>query len=146
MLREVSFIAWSVRYLLRERETMLWLFAMPIVFFYFIGTITSGFGPRPSTKPRLTLQVGDDAGFLADELIRRLEAENYEVVKASTSEEFKAAWRRLEIPANFTAKALAGEKATVHFARQEGGLNQRYDDLRIRRAVYTVLADLIAVS
>jgi len=42
---------------------------MPIVFFFFIGTITSGFGPRPATKPRLTVRVGDNAGFLADEVI-----------------------------------------------------------------------------
>src|SRR5215471_165842 len=98
MLREAWFIAWSMRYLLRERETLLWLFVMPIIFFYFIGTITSGFGPRPATKPRLVIHVGDDAGFLADEVIHRLEAENYEVVRASTQEEFKSGWRRLEIP------------------------------------------------
>jgi ABC-type Na+ efflux pump permease subunit len=146
MLGDACFIAWHTRHLLRERETMLWLFVMPIVFFYFIGTITSGFGPRPATKPRLVVRVGENAGFLAEELIRRLEAENYEVVKAGTLEEFDASWRRLEIPADFSAKALANEKATIRFARKEGGLNQRYDDLRIRRAVYTVLADLVAVS
>lgn len=146
MLREAWFIAWNMRYMLRERETLLWLFVMPIVFFYFIGTITSGFGPRPATKPRLVVHTGDNAGFLAEEVIRRLEAENYEVVRARAPEEFDAGWRRLEFPADFTDTALRGEKTIVRFARKEGGLNQRYDDLRIRRAVYTVLADLVAVS
>ena len=28
-------------YMLRRRETLLWTFVMPIVFFYFIGTVTS---------------------------------------------------------------------------------------------------------
>lgn len=146
MLRGTWFIAWNTRHLLRERETLLWLFVMPIVFFFFIGTITSGFGPRPATKPRLMVRIGDNAGFLADEVIHRLQAENYEIVQPETSEEFESAWRRLEIPADFTTKALAGNKTTVVFSRKEGGLNQRYDDLRVRRAVYTVLADLIAVS
>ena len=32
--------------MLRARETLLWLFVMPILFFYFIGTVTGGFdGP-----------------------------------------------------------------------------------------------------
>ncbi|MEK6194917.1 MAG: hypothetical protein N2F24_11910, partial [Deltaproteobacteria bacterium] len=27
---------------LKERSTVLWLFIMPVVFFYFIGTVTQG--------------------------------------------------------------------------------------------------------
>ena len=41
MLPAAWFIARKdVQYIVRERESILWLFIMPIVFFYFIGTIT----------------------------------------------------------------------------------------------------------
>ena len=45
MLKDAFFIARKdVEYIPRERQSLLWLFVMPIVFFYFIGTVTSGFG------------------------------------------------------------------------------------------------------
>ena len=45
MLRHALFIArHDLRFMLRQRETLLWMFVMPPVFFYFIGTVTGGFG------------------------------------------------------------------------------------------------------
>ena len=58
MLRDAWFIAREdVKHTVRARETIMWLFIMPVVFFYFIGTITGGFtgggtgvpGPRGMT-------------------------------------------------------------------------------------------------
>ena len=41
MGRGAFFIAAAdLRMMLRQRETLLWVFLMPIVFFYFIGTVT----------------------------------------------------------------------------------------------------------
>ena len=41
------FIARSdVAHMLRRRETLAWIFVMPILFFYFIGTVTGGLAPR----------------------------------------------------------------------------------------------------
>ena len=43
-MKNIQFIAWQdVRNQLREGSTLLWLFIMPPIFFYFIGTVTSGF-------------------------------------------------------------------------------------------------------
>ena len=43
-MKNLLFIAWQdVRNQLREGSTLLWLFVMPPIFFYFIGTVTSGF-------------------------------------------------------------------------------------------------------
>ena len=73
MLRDAWFIARKdVQYLLRQRETLLWTFLMPIVFFYFIGTITGGFsrGPR---RDRVAVRVPADAGVLADHFVTRLD-------------------------------------------------------------------------
>ena len=54
-MKNAWFIAISdFRYQLKDRSAMLWLFIMPIVFFYFIGTVTGGagggaFGPLVSS-------------------------------------------------------------------------------------------------
>ena len=45
MLRHALFIAsHDLRFMLRQWETLLWMFVMPVVFFYFIGTVTGGYG------------------------------------------------------------------------------------------------------
>jgi ABC-type multidrug transport system permease subunit len=145
MLQAAWFIARKdVEYILRERETILWLFIMPIVFFYFIGTITSGFSGGGPSKERLAVQVPDDAGFLADEVVRRMEAVGYEVVRTTAAEQPGGDSRRLVIPEHFTRSVLVGEKATLRFTGKEAGLGQQYDELRANRAAYTVLADLVA--
>src|SRR5262245_10870924 len=114
MLRDAWFVAHKVvQYNLRERETLLWLFFMPIVFFYFIGTVTSGFGGRGDTKDRLAVRMPGDAGFLGDEVVRRLEAAGYEVVHPQAPGEFDSSARRLVIPPGFTRAALAGERPVV---------------------------------
>ncbi len=146
MLRDSWFIARNdLLHSLRERETILWVFVMPIMFFYFIGTITSSMGGGGGSvgNERLAVQVPDDAGFLADEIIRRLEAAGFQVVRTKTSEEFAGSPRRLAIPAGFTEHVLAGEKSVVTLSRQNTGPSAEYDRVRVARAVYTVLADLV---
>ena len=71
---------------LRQKETILWIFLMPGLFFYFIGTVTGGMGGSggPDAKDPLVLDVGEDAGFLADELERRLVEAEYEVERGTT--------------------------------------------------------------
>ena len=51
-LRSASFIARAdLSFMLRQRETLLWVFAMPLLFFYFIGTVTGGFGGSDPNRP-----------------------------------------------------------------------------------------------
>lgn len=157
MLRSAWFIARSdALYMLGRRETILWVFVMPIVFFYFIGTVTAGFGGSPSQRERLAIRGAADAGFLADELVRRLEAQNFEVVRPAvplTDEAFAAYTRRLTLPApvpphrTFTEAVLAGVSQTVAFDRNGGGnpMAGNYNQVRIARATYEVLADLAVV-
>ena len=66
-MRAAWFVARKdVAHMLRARETLVWTFVMPIVFFYFIGTVTGGFGsPRGSAaRPdAIALQAPSEAGF-----------------------------------------------------------------------------------
>jgi ABC-type multidrug transport system permease subunit len=147
MFKRAWFIARKdLRYTLRERETMLWLFVMPIVFFYFIGTITSGFGRSSAGQDRIALRGDEAGGFLAAAVAARLEQRGFALTRPQTDEEFNASARRLEIPAGFTSNVLAGKPQVVLLTRKEAGIGQQHDTLRVGRAVYTVLADLAATA
>jgi len=152
LLQGAWFVATKdVAYLLRRRETILWTFLMPVVFFYFIGTVTGGFGPTSNQRATLAVRGGNDGGFLIDELMRRLDAQQYNVVRPETGEAFAKSPRRLTIPdppaphATFTAAALAGVKQTLTFEHSGDPLGGDYDQVRIARAVYEVVADLAVV-
>jgi ABC-type Na+ efflux pump permease subunit len=147
VLRDAWFIARKdVGYLITRRETLLWTFLMPIVFFYFIGTITGGFGG--SAVPgadRLAARIEPGAGFLAETLLARYTGAGFEVVRADTGAAFEAASRRLTVPAGFTDSILAGRQVSLEFHRRGEGLGSEYDAFRIQRGTLTLLADLAVV-
>ncbi|HKW01517.1 MAG TPA: ABC transporter permease [Vicinamibacterales bacterium] len=152
LLRGAWFVATKdVAYLMRRRETILWTFLMPIVFFYFIGTVTGGFGPTGDRRTPLAVRGGANGGFLLDEFMRRLDAQQYDVVRPATDEAFAKIARRLTIPdppaphATFTAAALAGQQQTLTFEHSSDPLGGDYDQVRIARALYEVVADLAVV-
>jgi ABC-type Na+ efflux pump permease subunit len=144
MFRDALYLArMDAAHLLRRRETLLWTFIMPIVFFYFIGTITGN--SSGSAKDELAVSAPPDAGFLADQLLARLNKQ-YNVIRAPSPEEFQRYARRLSIPAGFTDSVLAGKPMKIRFDRTGEDMNADYDRVRLYRAVYTTLADLIVVS
>lgn len=154
-LRQAWFVASrDTGLMLRQWETVIWTFAMPLLFFYFIGTVTAGFGPGPDAdRPDpLALVAPADAGFLADELERRLAAEHFAVTRGAPSPELEAYARRLHLPdpppghADFTAAVLAGEQAVLRYERRGDGLGAELEQVRLLRAVYGVLADLVVTT
>jgi ABC-2 type transport system permease protein len=146
MLRDALFLArQDLRHMFRARETWLWTFLMPIVFFYFIGTVTRGMGGEATRTETMALSAPTDAGFLADDLARRLEERGYRVVRGKENELARYD-RRLTLPARFTQTVLAGHPVTVEFNRKGAGMSADYDEVRVTRAVYTVLADVIVTA
>lgn len=129
--------------LLHSRETLMWTFIMPVVFFYFIGMVNNN--GSDSEKDSLAVSAAPDAGFLADELVQRLGLRDFEIVRPESREKFLLFRRRLEIPAGFTEAVLAGKPMKVRFSRTGDDSGADYDRVRISRATYNVLADLIAV-
>lgn len=147
MLKDILFIARKdVRHMLTAKETLLWVFVMPVVFFFFIGTITGGFAPGPARAPRVALQAGENGGFLLDHLVTRLEEQDFKIVRTDSVELFMKYSRRLTVPAGFTDSVLTGSPATIYYATRSDGMTGNYDQIRLQRAVYTVLADLIVVG
>jgi ABC-type Na+ efflux pump permease subunit len=148
MLRQSWFIARKdVWHMLRGRETLLWLFVMPVVFIYFIGTVTGGMGGGTGAeKDVLALRAPDSAGYLVDRLVKHLQGNDYAIVRPDTQQDFAARSRRLTIPEGFTESVLGGKKTVLQFAASETGLGQDLDKIRVSRSIYTVLADVVAVT
>jgi ABC-type Na+ efflux pump permease subunit len=71
---------------------------------------------------------------------RRLEEQGFEVVRGA---EAAAQDRRLELPRGFAEAVAAGRQAEVVFAHRASGMGSDYDRIRVSRAVYTVLADVV---
>lgn len=151
-LRAASFIARKdVSYLLRRRETILWTFVMPVLFFYFIGTVMGGLGPGPDQRSPLAIRGGNNGGFLVEEIERRLVAQNFNVMRPASEAEFAKFARRLTIPdpapySTFTDAILAGAKQTLTLEDSSDPLAGTYNQVRISRAVYEVVADLAVVK
>ncbi len=135
----------DVQYLLRGRETILWAFIMPIVFFYLLGTITGGFSDDGASRDQLAVATSGEPGFLFDQLRHRLEEQGLEVVEVDAAE-LADHRRRLTVPADLTERVLAGERIELRFVRRGGGLDSDFDEIRVQRAVYTVLADLVTLA
>jgi ABC-type multidrug transport system permease subunit len=129
----------DLMHLLRRRETLLWTFVMPVIFFYFIGNVAGGYGRIDEADPIAVVNPAG-SGFLADELVKRLELHHFRVVRQV---EF---FRQLRIPAGFTDSVLAGRPMQIEFIRHGSGINTDYDQLRINRAIYSLLGDLGAMS
>jgi ABC-type multidrug transport system permease subunit len=137
----------EARHLLMGREALLWTFVMPILFFWFIGTVTAGFGSTPGGPSRtaLALEAPGHAGFLVDRVAGRLDALGFEVSRAPATPDPSAA--RLVLPPGFTKRVLEGRRTTVSWTPAANGHGEgQYDAVRLQRALYSVLADVIVAA
>ena len=135
---------------LRERSTILWLFIMPAVFFYFIGTVTQGGVGFTDSTVELLVENGD-GGFLSQHLESRLEENLFSIIRADeipspADGEEPAKYRRLVIPPGFTENLRAQMPVTVSFEGLQSGFGNQYDLFRVQKAAYSVLGDLVVVK
>lgn len=135
---------------LKERSTVLWLFIMPVVFFYFIGTVTQG-GMSFTDTPVKLLVENADGDFLSQHLETRLEDNLFSIIRPEEMEapkdgEEPEKFRRLVIPSDFTEKLKAHKPATISFDGLRSGYGNQYDFFRVQKAAFSVLGDLIVVK
>lgn len=153
MLRHALFIAGhDLRFMLRQWETLLWMFVMPVVFFYFIGTVTGGYGVAATGRgPPLAVQAPANGGLVVEQLVTRLEQQGYAVARPATLDALERYGRRLIVPEStadgtVTESVLAGNQLQVTFERRGDDLAATLDEVRLNRAIYTVVADLAAIK
>ena len=137
----------EVRTLLKDRGTLIWVFVMPPVFFYFIGTVMGGSSGGLGFGPAVPLAVegAAEAGFLAEPFVRHLEEAGYAVVPSTGEVDGESPSRKLTLPVTFTETLLAGQPTALVLETPRTGLGSDLDILRVKRAAYTTVADLLAV-
>jgi ABC-type multidrug transport system permease subunit len=132
-------------YLIRQPVTLVWAFVMPLLFFSFIGKVTGRAAPDPARRDPLAVLVPADAGFLAGHLTRHLGNAGYEVRGVSSPAELAKFDRQLTLPPGFTASVEALQPQKLQFVRKgDPGLAGDYDNIRLNRAVYGFLAEIVA--
>ena len=143
----------EVRTLLKDRGTLIWAFLMPPLFFYFIGTVMGGSsgGLGLGTAVPLAIEVPAQSGeyaFLVEPFERHLESAGYAVQRidpaTSLDPEASTPRRRLTLSPTFTEAIVAGEPTALIMETPRTGLGSDLDTLRIKRAGYTLVADLLA--
>lgn len=145
MIRDVILIAGNdLKRTLRQRETWIWTFVMPLVFFYFFTAIQTGPAPQSEKKDPLTLVVPDEGGLFVDQLVRRLGELDYEVTRVNeVPQGEEKPLRVLEVPAGFEESVRAGREVELALVRKEGGNSAELDRFRVSRAAYGLLADIV---
>lgn len=145
-LRAIRILAaFDLRSMLRQRETILWMFVMPVLFMVLIGQIT---GSREGTPAEPVVGVHDaDGGALAAALLARVDSLGYRIERVAADTALAVHTRQLRIPVGFTAGALAGEPQKVRWTRK-GEATERavLDRVRMQRALFLTLGDLAIVQ
>lgn len=104
---------------LKDRSTILWLFIMPAVFFYFIGTVTQGGVSFNDRAVDLVVQ-NDDGQYLSKHLERRLQENMFTIIRpqdvpiAPEGEE-PVKVRTLTIPPDFTGKLQSQKQVSIAY-------------------------------
>ncbi|MCH7807112.1 MAG: hypothetical protein IH995_08230, partial [Proteobacteria bacterium] len=141
----------DLKLVLRERTTLMWLFLMPPIFFYFIGTVTQG-GVNIISDRLVGLVVeNNDQAFLGEHLEARLRQNLFTITRPEDLDpvpegEEAPKFRKLTIPENFTRDILAEQQVTLSFEGFRAGFSNDYDLIRIQKAAYTVLGDIIVAT
>jgi len=123
---------------------------MPPIFFYFIGTVTSGFsGTISGNRSSPVVVVADTPGFLQDQIDLRLRENDFEPewrTEIIPDAEGKLPRRILTFSDNLSDKVVAGEQVSASYETRASSIARDYEAIRVQRGLYTVLADVVAAD
>ena len=127
---------------------MLWLLAMPPIFFYFIGTVTGGFSTGVSGGQATPVTVvAESPGFLSQQVSLRLSDNDFEAEWVATLDGSVEPPRRLlKFGAGLTDSIRAGEPVAVSFDTKASALSREFEIIRVQRSIYTALADIVVAE
>jgi len=141
-MKNALFIAWhDVRYQLRQSGT---------IFFYFIGTVTSGFsGTISGGRASPVVVVANSPGFLQEQVTLRLRENDFEPewrTEVVPDAEGRLPRRTLTFGDNLSDMVVAGEQVSASYETRASSLAREYEAIRIQRGMYTVLADVVVAD
>jgi ABC-type Na+ efflux pump permease subunit len=150
-MKNIFFIAWhDVRYQLRQGGTLVWVFIMPPIFFYFIGTVTGGFQGGLTGGTATPIVVAAKApGFLLEQIDLRLQENDFDTEWRSevvADEEGNLPRRVLTFDPELSEQIVAGEIVKASYDTRASALLRDYEAIRIQRSLYTALADIVTAD
>lgn len=148
-MNNTFFIAYNdVRQQLRQWSTLAWIFVMPPIFFYFIGTAMSGgIASNMGGAPEPLLVIAENPGYLKEQIGLRLAENQFAPTWVESPETDDApAGRILTLPPNLSERTGGGDTLTLAYETDASALTRDYETIRLQRALYTVLADLVVAD
>src|SRR4051812_25632618 len=99
MLRNALFIIRKdLKHSLRLPQTWVWMFVMPILLSFVVGSLMQGIAGR---LERLGLYLPPDGGFLAADLERRLDDAGYQIARVTDPQKLQFYPVSLRVPDGF---------------------------------------------
>lgn len=150
-MKNAIFIAWhDIRYQMRQGGTLVWLFVMPPIFFYFIGTVTTGFqGGMTGGSATSIVVAADSPGFLQEQIDLRLRENDFTTEwrrEVAPDAEGKVPGRVLTFGQGLSEHVVAGEQVSASYSTQASSISRDYEAIRIQRSLYTALADIVTAN
>jgi ABC-2 type transport system permease protein len=144
MRRVLHLALHDTRLFVLARESLFFMFAMPVLFMLFFASVFGGGGPR-SILVALPV-VNDDTGWLGSAFVRQLEGEHFEVkILTAAAADSAQPPRLVRVPADFTARILAGDQVSLRVEKAARS-DAEFDlaaDVRLNRAQVGFLGNLI---
>lgn len=134
----------DLRFMLRSRETSMWMFFMPVLFMFLIGKAMPGRSSGSSAEATVAV-LDQDGGPLAGTFLRHLDQLDYAIVSVDAESTLLRHQRRVRIPAGFSSGALRGEQQAVELGFRNEGTSANLDKVRVQRALFQTLGDLAVV-
>lgn len=134
----------EVRLFLKNRLSYVWLFAMPLLFIYFMGFANRGPGDPANPRPAVLVE-NPDTNFLAAMFLEELGAQGMRTLSPDQAQD---AERGIRLPADFTARVQSGQGAKVGFFEVGSGRTGEgaMIELRLLRAVLAMNSHLLAAA
>jgi ABC-2 type transport system permease protein len=132
----------DVRLTIRDRAAFFWILLLPVFLIWLFGSIGGGGG---TAKVALTV-IDRDGGWLAQSFAKELDGPNVALAVLSgadaNGESAKKATRWIELPAGFTANALAGKQQRLKIQTGENAQSDysRAAEVVVVRAIVRTLA------
>jgi len=150
-MKNIRFIALNdAKYQLRQGSTLVWVFLMPPIFLYFIGTVTGGFSSGVSGGQANPITVVAEApGFLQEQMDLRLRENDFEpnwVEELLVDEGVSPPRRVLNIGPNLSDSVSADEQVAISYETRSSALSRDFEIIRVQRTVYTALADIVVAK
>ena len=152
-MRNTIFIALhDIRHQFRQGATLAWVFVMPPIFFFFIGTVTSGFSSGITGGSARPLQViAMSPGFLREQIDKRLRDNGFdpewrEVATATSGDEDNGVTRSLTLSDSLSERIVSDQKTKAKFETAASSLSRDYEVIQVQRSLLTVLADIVVAD